>query len=561
MFRNVKIIYRLMSVVALGAVGLIIFALVSLNSLKSELLTERQSKTKEQIETVHTMVTALAKQGADNGQELAEIQRKAMQVVSGLRYSGNQYFWINSMSGEMLMHPTNPKLVGTDIRELKDANGNRIFSDMIDIVKKQGGGFYTYWWQTPQETQARAKVSYVVGIPQWGWVVGTGIYIDDVDTAFWGEAKVLGGVGAAILLITGLVALAITRGVTMPLAVLGARMKELADGRLDVDVPYADNKDELGAMARTVQVFRERGQEVRRLQAEADAQKEHAAAERKAAMGTLANSFEASVKGVVNSVAGAAKSMQSSAQSMTAVSDQTSRQAQAVGGASEKASTNVQTVATAAEQLSVSVGEIGRQVEQASNISSEAVEQARHNREIVEGLAHAADRIGDVVKLINDIASQTNLLALNATIEAARAGEAGKGFAVVANEVKSLANQTAKATGEIAQQINGVQSATREAVGAIESISATIGRISEISAAIASAVEEQGAATQEIARNVEQAAQGTSEVSSNIGGVMQAAGEAGQAASEVLGAATELSQQAVRLSAEVDQFIERVRAG
>ncbi len=559
MFKNTKVMLRLMIVVLLGALGLMVFATVSLRSLSANLLNERQSKTHEQIETAVSLVNTLIKEGQAEGLSTEAMQKRTMEVISGLRYSGNQYFWINSMSGEMLMHPTNPKLVGTDITELKDANGNKFFASMIDLVRREGGGFYHYWWQTPQDPKPREKVSYVIGVPQWGWVIGTGIYIDDVGTTFWHEARILGLVGFVILLVTGGAAFSITRGVTRPLAKLGDTMNELAEGNLDVDIPYAEQRDEIGAMARTVQVFKERGLEVRRLQDAAERQKEQAAQEQRAAMNALADNFEASIKAVVKSVAGAAVRMRDSAASMSSASEKATRQSEAVGVAAEQATANVQTVLAATEQLSASVAEIGRQVEQSSKIAGDAVEQARTNREIVEGLAQAATRIGDVVGLITDIANQTNLLALNATIEAARAGDAGKGFAVVAGEVKNLATQTGRATGEISDQITSVQGATREAVSAIESISATIGQISEISSTIAAAVEEQGAATHEIARNVEQAATGTRAVSSNIIDVSRAAGETGRVANEVLDAATDLTAQAEKLTAEVDGFIARVR--
>ena len=185
MFKNTKVMLRLMIVVLLGALGLMVFATVSLRSLNANLLNERQSKTHEQIETVVSLVDQLIKDGKAEGVPAEAVQKRAMQLISGLRYSGNQYFWINSMSGEMLMHPTNPKLVGTNISELKDANGTKFFANMIDLVRREGGGFYHYWWQTPQDPKPREKVSYVVGVPQWNWVIGTGIYIDDVGATFW----------------------------------------------------------------------------------------------------------------------------------------------------------------------------------------------------------------------------------------------------------------------------------------------------------------------------------------------------------------------------------------
>ncbi|WP_142848504.1 globin-coupled sensor protein [Telmatospirillum sp. J64-1] len=270
--------------------------------------------------------------------------------------------------------------------------------------------------------------------------------------------------------------------------------------------------------------------------------------------------FEKEVQGLVEIVASAATELQSTARAMAATADQTAEQANHVADAADRASSNVQTVASAAEELTASISEISRQVAQSTAITGTAVTEARRTNELVEGLAEATGRIGEVVQLISDIASQTNLLALNATIEAARAGDAGKGFAVVANEVKSLANQTARATEEISTQIGTVQSRTRDAVGAIRGIGDTIASINQIASAIAAAVEQQGAATQEIARNVQEAASGTSEVSSSIGLVTQAAGETGQAAGEVLVAAGELSRQSERLNDQVNGFLRDIRS-
>jgi methyl-accepting chemotaxis protein len=337
-------------------------------------------------------------------------------------------------------------------------------------------------------------------------------------------------------------------------------MRRLADGDLDIAAGDISRGDELGAMARTVDVFKINAIEIGRLTKEQQMAEGRAAAQRKSDMVRLANDFEDAVGEIIETVSSASTELEASAGTLTETAVRSQELAVMVAAASEEASTNVQSVASATEEMSSSVNEISRQVQESARIAHEAVSQAKKTNDRVSELAKAATRIGDVVELINTIAGQTNLLALNATIEAARAGEAGRGFAVVASEVKALAEQTAKATGEIGQQISGIQAATQESVGAIKEIGDTIGRMSEISSAIASAVEEQGAATQEISRNVQQAAKGTQQVSSNIADVQRGASETGSASSEVHSAAESLSRDSNRLKLEVGKFLDTVRA-
>ncbi len=358
------------------------------------------------------------------------------------------------------------------------------------------------------------------------------------------------------LLLGGLLGLQTIRAIGRPLGHLNDVMATIAQGKFNSRVTV-ERDDEIGIALRGLQALQAK------LGFDRESQKDmaaRAALQRKADMHRLAGDFEAAVGEIIETVASASTELEAAASTLTHTADSTQQLSIVVAAASEEASTNVQSVASATEELTSSVNEISRQVQELARMANEAVDQARQTNDRVGELSKAAARIGDVVELINTIAGQTNLLALNATIEAARAGEAGRGFAVVASEVKALAEQTAKATGEIGQQIGGIQAATQDSVGAIRQISGTIEKLSEISSTIAAAVEEQGAATQEISRNVQQAAQGTQQVSSNISDVQRGANETGSASTQVLSSAQSLSSESNRLRLEVDKFLATVRA-
>jgi methyl-accepting chemotaxis protein len=361
------------------------------------------------------------------------------------------------------------------------------------------------------------------------------------------------------LVIGGLMAYLIARIIIGPVAAMTDAMQRLATGDARVEVPSRDNSDEIGAMARAVEVFKQNVVERRRLEDEKAQNEVRSVQERYVALARLADTFSGSVGGIIETVS--ATELEAAATTLTRTAETTHDLAGAVAGASEDASTNVQSVATAAEELFASVNEIGRQVQQSTTIAAQAVKQAEATDARIGDLSQAASRIGDVVQLITAIAEQTNLLALNATIEAARAGESGRGFAVVAQEVKTLAAQTQKATGDIGAQITGMQAATQQSVGAIKEIGTTISRISEIASIIAAAVEQQSATTQEISRSINRASQSTGQVATKIGEVNRGASETGSASSQVLTSARSLANEGNRLKVEVEKFLATVRAG
>ena len=364
-----------------------------------------------------------------------------------------------------------------------------------------------------------------------------------------------------MLIVTALLVFAIVRSITGPIGTLTDVMHKLAEGDKTVDVFGVNRGDEIGAMARAVEVFKQNAIDMDRMQTEQAEQKARAEEQQRQEMLKLADGFETSVMGVVDDVSNSAAQMETAAQSMSSTAKRTSEQSSNVAAASQQASANVQAVAGATEELATSVQEIARQVIDSSRISTDAVNEADKVGQQMQALAQASQHIGEVVNLINDIADQTNLLALNATIEAARAGDAGKGFAVVASEVKNLANQTAGATGEISGQVGSIQGAIDDAVKAIEGVAGTIREINEIASAISAAVEQQGAATDEISANVQEAAKGTQQVDENITQVSQGASETGSAAGQVLSATQELGKQSISLKAEVEKFLTEVRAG
>ena len=571
-FKRLKIRAKLLILVGISALALVAALGTAGMFLRERMFNDRVEKLKSIVDVAISTAQGLEDQAKAGKITHDEALARFHDEIRTMWYNGKTgYLTSTTMKGISFANPTKPEMEGTVSDNKDPVSGKSIPGSMMEMARTHGEGLVDYVTSKPGTAELQKKITFVKKFAPWDIYVASGLYVDDLDSDFRSVLLRVGAIGATLLLLSAVPAYLIGRNISRSLGSLKTKMEKIASGDLSVEITETARRDEIGGMAEALQVFKTNMSETERLRAEQKVAEEKAAVEKRAAeveaerqkkavLHSFANEFEASITGVVTTVLSASAQLQANAQSMLTTAKKMTDQAATVSDASEEASTNVQTVATAGEELSSSIAEIGRQVTESSRVTRDAVAQANRTNEQIRSLADAAQRIGDVVKLINDIAGQTNLLALNATIEAARAGEAGKGFAVVASEVKSLANQTAKATEEIGAKINEMQVATGDSVNAIRTITETIGRIDEIATTVAAAIEEQGAATEEIARNVQQAAHGTKAVSATIGGVNQAATDTGSAATQVLASAGDLAKQGDILREKVDVFIAKVRA-
>ena len=564
LFSNRSIASKLAAMTIVGAICMALVATSVLLVGRNQLIVERTQKAQAIVDSVWQIADGLQKAAASGQMTDQEARARFLAVASLVWYENhtNYVFIYDYDTGIMVANPSITTLVGKDMRNMKDANGMPFASILIDIAR-QGGAGSSLRFAFPSSSSDPTpmdKVAWSRGFEPWHLMIGNAQFISSVDASFWSMVRTASIVIAVLMVLSFAIAWMITRSVVKPLAVLKQRMASLSAGEFEAPVANTDRKDEIGEMARTVGVFRDAMIETNRLREEQTAIEGRQTEQRKSEMNRLADQFERDVGEIIMLVSSAANQLEASATTLSRTADTVQTVSNHAADASNSASTSVHSVAAASEELASSVAEISRQVDASSRIAHDAVDQAQKTDTRISQLSQSAAKIGDVVNLIKNIAEQTNLLALNATIEAARAGEAGRGFAVVAAEVKNLAEQTAKATGEISQQVADIQSATQDSVVAIKEIGTTIGQISEISSTIASAVEEQSAATQEISGNVQRAAEGTSQGAANIADVQRGATETRTASSQVLSAAQSLSTESNRLKREVGKFMDSVRA-
>ncbi|MDR3519261.1 MAG: cache domain-containing protein [Azospirillaceae bacterium] len=560
MMKRLSIFARLMAFLPVLFLALLATVWFGLSGLQENLLKDRQEALKNLVQTTSTIVGTWYDKEKSGALTTEQAQKGAIADLGRLRYAEGNYYFVQRYDGVSLVHPQ-AEFIGKNRMDATDVDGVPTVRNQI-AAARAGGGF-VYYRTTRNGTldagSRMQKLSYIMPFEPWQWAIGTGIYIGDVDAIYYHEVRVSVGLTVLVLLAGGAIAFLLARSISHPLETITQRMTALAGGDLSITVPFQGDRHELGRLASALEVFKINKIEADRLATLQQAE-QASKIERHEAIERLITSFRDRTARAVMAVVGAAGQVQSHAASLAAMATQSRAKVATVNSAASGTTDNVEAIAGAAEELSAAVSEVNHQIVRSTDTAERAVAEAERTSSAMHGLAEATQRIGAIVDVINRIAGQTNLLALNATIEAARAGESGRGFAVVATEVKALATQTTSATEEIQTHINAIQSETTRVVEAIANIGATVKDMQGIATGIASAMDQQGATTQEIARSINQAASGTRDVSANISGIAEAAETTSNAAVELQSASDDLRHEATTLNGEMSEFFGKILA-
>lgn len=548
---------RLLLMVGLSVLGLFVVAFAVLSTLRDNLLEDRKTKLKDLVQVAHLALNVDYERSRSEGLTEADAKARSRALLRSLRFGGD-YFFATGPNLVTEAHP-NPKIEGMDMSGVKDPDGVQFSRAQVDLAHRSGSGYVSYRFPKVGSQVPTSKISYVELFEPYDWTMGSGIYTDDVEAIFVSQlmkvSMLIGSVSLAVVIISLLIA----RSIVLPVKAMTIAMEHLASGQTSTAVPALDRVDEIGAMARSVQVFKDSMIEAERLRGAQRELEERSRTDRRRLMDQMANEFQAGTRASLDAAGLSAADMRRISKELAVLADGVARESTLGANAAVETAGKIQVVAAATEQLTASIAQIDRQVIQSARIAEQTQLEATRVDSTIKALSEGAKTIEDVVQLISSIASQTNLLALNAAIEAARAGEAGRGFAVVAAEVKALASQTSKATEQIAGQVSTIQDKTQNAVEAIEGISRTIEDLGKIAAEVTFAVSQQGEATREIALNIQRMADGTESVSRTISGVNRAAIETGTSASLALECADALNRHSAKLGADVDDFVAKLR--
>ena len=559
-FQNLKMSKKIGVIVGLATIFMLVLTAIAGMEVRSSLMKDRRAAVAQQVDVAQTAVEYYINKEASGALTHEQAQAEAKSQLAKLRFDGNNYFYILTKDDVMLQHPISPELNGKHGSEIKSRKGRPIFSMMTEEANKNGSGYVNYDWAKQGEPANKYfdKIAYVKSIPAWGWIVGSGIYVDDVNTDVMATILKMIAIVVGVVIAFISISVMISRDVQKAVSSILLNLNHIANNK-DVENLDTSRRDEFGEMAVNIGETGKKLQLARQYEAEKAINAEQEILNKKAIQERIAQ-FEGEIEDILRVVDNNTQNMYEASENVSSLATEVSERASGVARASSETSQSVQTVASATEEMSASVQEISSQTQRFTETVQTALLETQRADETSQMLEAAAHRIGEVIDVIQSIAGQINLLALNATIESARAGEAGKGFAVVANEVKQLAGQTEKATIEISQNIANIKEVSTSVISALSSIRSAIASVEGVSSSISSAVEEQSAVTSEIAHNMAMASTGTTEIDTNINQVSEFSVSVSSAAVETTASAKELASQAQRLTDEIQSFLASVRA-